>query len=205
MSITTYTELQTAVENWLNRDDLTARIPEFIALAEARMYRKLRHWRMERRATTTFDQQYEALPNDYLKMIRLDIQTKRQVELASMAEIIENRRLTNNATGEPRLYAISAGQIELWPTPDGSYTGEMVYYAKFDALSASVSSNWVLTYALDLYLYGALLHSAPFLKDDERLQVWGAMYSDAFNELNEETQDQSSSGTGLRMRRRGLG
>ena len=31
MAITTYSELKTAVGNWLNRDDLTSVIPDFIA------------------------------------------------------------------------------------------------------------------------------------------------------------------------------
>ena len=36
MAITTYAELKTAISNWLDRTDLDDRIPEFIALAEAR-------------------------------------------------------------------------------------------------------------------------------------------------------------------------
>ena len=47
MAISTYSELQTAVANWLDRDDLTARIPEFIVLAEARYNRELRIRGME--------------------------------------------------------------------------------------------------------------------------------------------------------------
>ena len=50
MAISTYTELQTAVANWLDRDDLTARIPEFIALTEARFNRLLRVRSMETEA-----------------------------------------------------------------------------------------------------------------------------------------------------------
>ena len=42
MAISNYTELKTAVANWLDRDDLTDRIPEFIALAESRFNRLLR-------------------------------------------------------------------------------------------------------------------------------------------------------------------
>ena len=47
MAINTYSTLQTAVANWLDRDDLTARIPEFIALAETRINRALRIRAME--------------------------------------------------------------------------------------------------------------------------------------------------------------
>ena len=35
MAITTYAELQTAVASWLDRDDRTSEIPDFITLAEA--------------------------------------------------------------------------------------------------------------------------------------------------------------------------
>ena len=42
MAINTYSTLQTAVANWLDRDDLTDRIPEFVSLAEATFNRTLR-------------------------------------------------------------------------------------------------------------------------------------------------------------------
>ena len=53
MAIGTYAELQTAVANWLGRDDLTARIPEFIDLAEARLSRELETREQEKRATAS--------------------------------------------------------------------------------------------------------------------------------------------------------
>jgi hypothetical protein len=39
MSISTYGELKAAVADWLNRTDLTARIPDFIQLAESDIFR----------------------------------------------------------------------------------------------------------------------------------------------------------------------
>src|SRR4051812_14862616 len=53
MAITTYAELQAAAANWLVRGDLTARIPEFIALAEARLNRVLRARLAESEAALT--------------------------------------------------------------------------------------------------------------------------------------------------------
>jgi hypothetical protein len=42
MAISTYTELQAAIPNWLGgRADLTLRIPEFITLCEAKLNRTL--------------------------------------------------------------------------------------------------------------------------------------------------------------------
>lgn len=204
MAITTYSELQTAVGDFLNRDDLTSIVPTFIDLCEADLNRRVRHWRMEKRSTATFDAQYEALPSDFLELIRLNLQTKRQIELASMAEIIEKRRQYSNTAGEPYLYAITAGEIELFPTPDGNYTGEIVYYSRISALSDSTTSNWVLSYHPDVYLYGALVHSAPYLKDDPRIQVWKSMYEEALAGLASDDMKYRFGGTGLRKRRRGL-
>ena len=47
MAINTYSTLQTAVANWLDRNDLTDRVPEFISLAEATFNRVLRLRAME--------------------------------------------------------------------------------------------------------------------------------------------------------------
>ena len=47
MAITNYTELQSALADYLIRSDLTARIPDFIALCEGRLNRTLRVRDME--------------------------------------------------------------------------------------------------------------------------------------------------------------
>ena len=42
MSLSNYADLKAAVATWVNREDLTTTIPDFIRLAEARVYRLLR-------------------------------------------------------------------------------------------------------------------------------------------------------------------
>ena len=42
MSLTSYTELQQAIADWLERADLATRIPDFIVLFEAAANRRLR-------------------------------------------------------------------------------------------------------------------------------------------------------------------
>ena len=70
MAISTYGELQTSVANWLDRDDLTARIPEFIALCESMVIRPLRVRGMETLDTsidTVGGQRNYDLPSGYLQ------------------------------------------------------------------------------------------------------------------------------------------
>ena len=61
MALTTYTELKAAIADFLNRDDLTTSIDDFIRLAEAQMNREVRHWDMEKRAVAALDTQYLSL------------------------------------------------------------------------------------------------------------------------------------------------
>lgn len=202
MSITTYDELKTAIADFLNRDDLTSVIPTFISLAEADHNRRIRHWRMELRSTAEIDSQYSAVPGTWLESIRFHITdaTPTELELISQPEMIDRRLETQNQTGRPRFYAVTGGQFEFFPTPDQTYNAELVYYSEILSLSASNASNWLLSYHPDVYLYGALVHSAPYLSDDARTQVWAALYQSALDAVNMQSQQARHSGTGLRLR-----
>ena len=203
MAITTYSELKSAVADFLNRDDLTSAIPNFISLAEAGLNRDLRHWRQQRRVTSTCDEQYEALPSDFIKAHSLTIDTAngtKNLEFASMAEISRRKLERQGASGEPVVYTINAGQIEFVPAPDDAYPLTMVYYASLPTLSDLEETNWMLTLYPDIYLYGALLHSAPYLADDNRVAVWGALYQSAIDAATRDSSQAMYSGSPLVMR-----
>jgi len=202
MSISTYALLQTVIADTLNRDDLTSVVPTFIALAEADMQRKVRHWRMETRSTAQLDTQFSAIPADWMETIRFYLTTGEtsRLELISQAEMIDRKQADSNVTGRPYYYAMTGAQFELYPVPDGLYTGELLYFGKIPALSDSATTNWLLTNAPDAYLYGALIHSAPYLKDDARIQIWAALYQSAIDSLNNSSNDARHSGTGLRVK-----
>lgn len=206
MTITTYATLKTAIADFLNRDDLTSVIPTFIALAESRIGRDLRHWRMEKRSVAELDTQYSAIPADFLQPIRLQLTDGETGEVApiSTAQMLQLRGDRNDQTGMPTHYALTAGGIELYPTPDDTYNASLVYYARIPALSDSNTVNWLLTEAPDVYLYGALVHTAPYLKDDARIQIWEALFAQGIDRMNASSDDAKYGGTGLVMKiRRG--
>ena len=58
----------------------------------------------------------------------------------------DRRYRSGDTSGKPAYYAITAGEIEVYPTPDGTYTTELYYYSRITALSSSNTSNWVLEY-----------------------------------------------------------
>jgi hypothetical protein len=202
MPITTYAELQSSITDTLNRDDLDTVAPDFIKLAEADMQRRLRHWRMEKRSTAEIDTQYSAIPADFLEVIRFYITSNdtRPLELISQAELLDRKYRNLNTSGKPAYYAITAGEIEVYPVPDGTYTAELYYYSTIPALSDSNTSNWLLENHADAYLYSSLVHSAPYLRDDARIQMWAALSQSAIDAINQESESSKFGGSGRRMK-----
>jgi hypothetical protein len=202
-TITNFTTLVSTVADYLNRQDLSAQIPTFIQLAEADLNTRLRCREMIVRATTTNDDEYVRLPLDFLEGINLQLvggQSPLRYITLDEADIV-NARQGYNA---PTFYSLMNGAIELVPPPA---TGvdveiEMVYYGKITALSEANQTNWLLLKAPDVYLYGALVHAAPFLMDDQRISVFGSFYSQRVEALNDESQKSLHSGSPLVARTR---
>ena len=209
MAINTFTTLKTAIADFLNRDDLTSAIENFIVLAESQMNRDLRHWKMEKRSSgqQSAGDEYSQVPADWMETIRFHVTDNgtSSLDLMSRKAMEDKRAGAEDATGTPRYYTHADGQFQLYPTPSADTNTELLYYSKLESLSSSNSSNWLLLEAPDAYLYGALLHSAPYLGEDERIAVWAQMYSAAVSQLNTTSEDARFSGSGLTLKIRGLG
>ena len=212
MAISTYAELQTATTNWLDRSDadMTARVPEFIDLAESSFNRTIRNHRMiTKNDSYSLDGRYVDLPTDTLEVIRIVVSGSPVVTLEYMTpEEIAEGRYTLSSTGKPGYYTVIGGstnQIELLRSPDDTYTASIVYYTKIPALSDSATTNWLLTNNPDIYLFGALLEAEPYLKNDERLPMWAARLIMALEELIMHGEREMHTGSSLRMRSRVLG
>jgi len=157
---------------------------------------------MIKRSVAEIDTRYSSLPSDFLEPIRLHIDDSYQtrLELTSLDDMLQLRNNTANATGKPQYYAIVGDSIEVYPTPDADYNTELMYYAKIDALSDSNTSNWVLSSHPDAYLYGSLMQSAPYLKDDNRLTVWASLYAGIISSINRQSERTKYGGSGIRKR-----
>ena len=201
MAIGTYAELQTAVANWLDRDDLGDRIPEFIALAEARMNRVFRLRLMEAKytASTVAGQRNLALPTGYLQMRNLQINTTPIRPCQYVTPEIYDRLYGSTSTGTPEIYTIIAGELQLGPIPASVQTIEMLFYKKIAALSVSNTTEAMLTDNPDVYLYGALLEAEPFLMNDERLGIWAQGFQQSIENLQDQDAKDRHSGSALRV------
>jgi len=208
MALSNYTGLKASIADFLNRDDLTSAIEDFITLAESQINRDIRHMKMEARANGVQDagDEYLQTPPDWLETIRLHLTGTgtTPVTLISRDAMADKRAGAENARGAPTNYTHADGQFQLYPTPGAETDFELLYYQKLPALSSSNADNWLLLEAPDVYLYGALLHSAPYLAEDERVAIWAQMYSASVSQLNTASESARYSGSGLKLKIRGL-
>ena len=206
MALGTFTELKDAVADWLDRSDLTARIPDFITLAEARLNRDLRIRPMEVRSSmeTTSGQRYFNLPGGYLQMRNMQMNTNPITPLEYITPEMLDRLYGSDTTGKPRAYSLIGDEIQLAPIPDSDYTIEMAFYEKFtplgDGTSGTVTNNWLTLNAPDVLLYGSLLEAEPFIKNDERIRLWLNAYEGAIRKLQDADDRDRHSGSAMRVR-----
>jgi hypothetical protein len=191
MSISTYAELQTAIGNWINRSDLTDRIPEFIALAEGKLNRKVRHYRQKVLVTTTYDTSITTrridYPSNQLEIINLQIKPSGAADTQyDSIKLIAPERIETvyKGSGRPDFYCLR-GDIEFNRLADQTYTVR-IHQMKRWALATDLT-NWLLTNYPDAYVYGALLEASLYLNQDSRVAGWRDLYKDAIREINDES------------------
>ena len=190
MSISTYTELKTAVANFLARDDLTSQIPNFIQLAESRMSRELETRDQEKRATATLTSgdEYIALPTDLREVRSVALTTDPKTVLTYYSPTSLDSTYSSGGSGKPLGFSIVGGEMKLRPIPDSSYTAEIIYVGGLSALSDSNLTNVVLTRHPDAYLYGSLAEAYAFLLDETRAAQYMQRFSLAIDEIKVDEQ-----------------
>ena len=198
MALSTYSELKSAIANWLNRTDLTDEIADdFIKLTEADFNAKLRIRQMEQIDTITINSETETVPTGFIAVRSFYIllsSVKYPLEYITPHNLFEVKG--GSTTARPRAYTIESDNetetFRFGPSPDTSYTGYLSYYKAISALSVSNTSNWMLANHPAVYLYGSLYHAANFLGgiDQTQLGQWLQMYSTALERCeNNDRQD----------------
>ena len=183
MALTNYGELLTAIANWAERDDLDSRIPEFIALTEDSIGRELRVRDMETTIDLTVSSQETALPTGFVQQRRL----YRDSDAARLEYFPPEDFWIRNAksqTGAPKLFTIEGDNLVVAPAPDTSYTLKLLYFKTFTALSDDGDTNWVLTNARGLYLFGALLELSMFDEDEVGALKWSISWDNLLEKVH---------------------
>lgn len=186
MALDTYANLQTAVIAWLHHTGVgSSQVQEFIRLAEEQISSDLAQCSFMQVSPSpiALSGSTFTLPATANSLI-----SARLVELDQPLNIVsagELKRGEDDSTGAPRDCAITGSTdaglltVAVWPTPDTTYTVQVTYTQSLPPLSGSLATNFVLTRAPSLYLYGSLLAAEAYTVNDPRVLMWQALYDRA--------------------------
>lgn len=200
MSITNYSELQTAVGKWLQRSDLTSMIPDFIKLAEANFNRSLRLGGQLVREDLTVSARWTDLSG--LTYTCLDIRTVKITaggKSFSLQFMAPETSHTYYTAGTPKFYTRVGDELGVFPSPDGSYTLEVEYWRDIPDLATN-STNFLLTKAPDLYLYRSVLEGAQYLHNVELVARIDPMVQRAMQEVRSDDNRRQFGGSALTIK-----
>lgn len=200
MALATYSDLKTSLENWSHRSDLTSQLSDFIYLAERKISNNIISRKLQTSSSlpTSVGVNYVTLPSDYnsLKTIQLTSSYNTPLELISDIKMLESN--SQNNQGRPQYYCIENQKIILSPIPDSVYSIDIVYYQDIPALSNSNTTNWVLTSYPYVYLYGALVELCTYVRDLENLALFKQNFQDAIEDMWDNFNNSSFSGSPIR-------
>jgi len=201
MSIATYSELKTAIANYLARTDLTDQIPDFIRFAEIRLRRELRIRQMLKTVTssTTGGDSTVELPSDFLEIRDFLVVSNPVQPLTYSSPAVFSRNTRSTQSGMPLDYTILSTEFQLAPIPDSTYTVKLLYYFAPTFLGDSNQSNAFMVNAPDALLYAALIEAEPYIMNDARVNTWGSMYDRAISTLTKSDESSQYSGVPLSM------
>lgn len=199
------------IADTLNRQDLTSVIPDFTMLATKRIERdlaRIKHPSAITRSTASAVDNYIPLPSDFIAIYQLlDQDTSITIDYVSPEQsknLMAKSYLTADNTNKEYYYTIIGNQLRAFPPPGVTIPLllDLWYFSQLTPLNNTYNSNWVLTRYPDLYLYGSLVHSAPYLKADDRIQVWESAYRTILNDIEVEAERAMRSQTKLSASRK---
>jgi hypothetical protein len=180
MALSTYTDLQAAIADWLHRSDLTTQIPDFIALCEADMQvrAKLSQWDTD--TTVSVSSGSGSLPGDFAKAISARYGSQSGVLQFLSGDQFDGYAAANES-GEPLFFTVRGANLLVAPSATGDVT--LKYTARFTPLSGSATSNSLLQLFPDAYLNGSLMHASSWIQDDASLQKYATLFEAAIRRI----------------------
>lgn len=208
MSLANYSDLKTAIASWLARSDLTSQLDDFIDMAEAEFNRTLRTEQMVTETTLTLSSTSSSvsLPSDFLEIESISFNdSPREINFVTRKQLQD--QYASQTSGRPRVYTLraastSAGaqRMQFGPSPDGAYTLTMSYYQNIPGLSASNTTNWLMTKEPEAYLFCSLTKALSYIQDTERKAEIKMGWAEIKAQLDSEDEGKKAGGSGTQVR-----
>jgi hypothetical protein len=196
MTAMTYSSLVSDISLYTERTDapFTAQVPSFIMMAENRLASEIKPLGFLRAVSGNLNGNTLQKPARWrrTKSFAITVSGQRQYVFDRSYEYCRTFAPDASVTDVPRYYAdYDYEHFFIAPTPDIQYPFELLYYERPMPLSDSNQTNWTTQYAPQLLLYASLIEAMPFLKTDERMAGFQAMYDRAAQAITKEDQERS--------------
>lgn len=201
-----FSTIKSRVAEYLDRSDLTTKIAGWVN--DTRKDIALRHdfdyLYVEATCSTSANSALYALPDDYLGHLTVFVDSKKLQRVGAREfDNLVNTDLTVSATveylptedavnpGEPDYYIDRGMQIELYPSPDTTYTLKLKYFAQPTDFSASTDSDYISTFHFEAIIFGASFRGAMFLDDQSRINLYGSAYEKLIADMIRKEKDKN--------------
>lgn len=181
MALSTYSELKTAVLDWMVRADLSGNVADWVTLGEAKLNRELNPVETDNTLTGVADSREISTAAlsvvEPIALYLIDTDTSDEAELTQKSDFVRD-----STSGEPSYWRFvqhaSAPKIIFDCPLDAAYTFRFVARIRF-ALSDSATTNWLLTNHPDLYLAACILEGSLFTDQYEKAAAFKMKFDDA--------------------------
>ena len=198
----TYNSLIDSIQDYTEErnPNFVAAIPQFINTAEIKIARDVKNIEARKTVLANFTP-WQALyqkPARWRQTISMNFSTGQSYTplLPRSYEFCREYWPDLTQTGTPKYYAdADLNYFLIVPTPPSASNWQIAYYETPEHLSDSNQTNWITENAPDLLLYGALVETAPYLKNDNRLAVWQQMYANALQSRQTEAENRKDDAT----------
>lgn len=170
MPFQTYAQLQAAVLDWAEGEDLSGVVTDLILLAEARLNRELvATERLERTTYTAVaaGSQELALPADCWEIEHLRINAVGQLPLEPLLHRQFWDRAAAYESGVPDSYTVYNGTIYLAPILADETDFALDYVASIPPLASNALGTWLTANYPDAMLHASLVEAALYVQDDQ--------------------------------------
>lgn len=184
----TYDTLLSTVSDYLEREDISARYPMLIRLAEKKVARVLKAQlaTMTVNDTLTAGSVIVTKPERWVENLSFTVTVNGEVSFLKKRsrESIQAMYPNTTATGTPKYYAEwQEDYFYIGPTAADAYPFEILYYQEPIPLDSSHQTNYLTDTAPDLLIYSTLLEAEGYLKNDDRVPLWKAARDEIIAQL----------------------
>ena len=184
----TYNSLLKDLRAYLERGTIVdttvfEQLPSLINLAERQLAQELKILGFVQNVTDTLaiGQSVIPKPDRWRETISINfgvgVTQVRTPLFARSYEYIRRYWPDEDLTAQPKFYAdYDYYNWLIGPSADFAYPFEVNYWELPALLDAVNQTNWTTDFAPNALLHGALLQATPFLKNDERIPTWQAIY-----------------------------